>query len=64
MYVDWTADCLTAQLASLNRGHFFMRNQIVKQVAVTVVAGVITALIVRKFMAPKPTAQSKPGMMA
>lgn len=41
-----------------------MSNQIVKQVAVTVVAGVITALIVRKFMAPKPTAQSKPGMMA
>lgn len=41
-----------------------MRNNIATQIAVTVAAGVITALIVRRFSAPKPTAQRKPGMMA
>lgn len=47
-----------------NMGPFFMANQIAKQVAIAVIAGVVSALIVRKITAPEPTAPKEKGILA
>lgn len=47
------------------RGAFFMGNQIAKQVAIAVVAGVVSALIVQKITKASQTTNARPaGFMA